>query len=136
MIKNISLNKTWFRRLLFSYVTIFLFIVPLLMFVLLMAFSELSRKTAVESNKIFTKQLLQSIDNQMKLIDNTITNEIASDDTLLGFFNPALQSDRYYSGYLSSVKVKSPWQRCLSSIRSIYTGCRTIRCRRHTPFLS
>lgn len=107
MIKNISLNKTWFRRLLFSYVTIFLFIVPLLMFILLMAFSELSRKTAIESNKIFTKQVLQSLDNQMKLIDNTITNEIASDDTLLGFFNPALQNDRYYSGYLSSVKVKS-----------------------------
>lgn len=107
MIKNISLNKTWFRRLLFSYVTIFLFIVPLLMFILLMAFSELSRKTAIESNKIFTKQVLQSVDNQMKLIDNTITNEIASDDTLLGFFNPALQNDRYYSGYLSSVKVKS-----------------------------
>ncbi|NOU86540.1 helix-turn-helix domain-containing protein [Paenibacillus sp. LMG 31460] len=107
MIKNISLNKTWFRRLLFSYVTIFLFIVPLLMFILLMAFSELSRKTAVESNTIFTKQVLQSVDNQMKLIDNTITNEIASDDTLLGFFNPALRSDRYYSGYMSSVKVKS-----------------------------
>ncbi|MCU6794029.1 AraC family transcriptional regulator [Paenibacillus sp. WQ 127069] len=107
MIKNISLNKTWFRRLLFSYVTIFLFIVPLLMFILLMAFSELSRKTAVESNKIFTKQMLQSVDNQMQLIDNTITNEIASDDTLLGFFNPALRDDRYYSGYLSSLKVKS-----------------------------
>ncbi|TXK74146.1 hypothetical protein [Paenibacillus sp. N3.4] len=85
MIKNISLNKTWFRRLLFSYVTIFLFIVPLLMFILLMAFSELSRKTAVESNEIFTKQVLQSVDNQLKLMDNTITNEIASDDTLLGF---------------------------------------------------
>jgi two-component system response regulator YesN len=108
MIKNISLNKTWFRRLLFSYVTIFLFIVPLLMFVLLMAFSELSRKTAVESNEIFTKQVLQSIDNQMKLIDNTITNVIASDDDMLSaFFNPALRNDRYYSGYLSSVKVKS-----------------------------
>ncbi|CAN7286908.1 AraC family transcriptional regulator [Paenibacillus sp. LjRoot56] len=108
MMKNISLNKTWFRRLLFSYVTIFLFIVPLLMFILLMAFSELSRKTAVESNKIFTKQVLQSIDNQMKLIDNTITNEIASDDDMLSaFFNPALRDDRFYSGYLSSVKVKS-----------------------------
>ncbi|UKS28482.1 helix-turn-helix domain-containing protein [Paenibacillus sp. HWE-109] len=108
MRKNFSLNKTWFRRLLFSYVTIFLLIVPLLMIILLMAFSELSRKTAVESNEIFTKQLLQSIDNQMKLIDNTITNEIASDDDMLSaFFNPALRDDRYYSGYLSSLKVKS-----------------------------
>ncbi|THF73526.1 helix-turn-helix domain-containing protein [Cohnella fermenti] len=119
MLKPASLNKTWFRRLLFSYVTIFLFIVPLLMFVLLMAFSDLSRRTAVESNKIFTKQVLQSLDNQMQLIDNTITNEAASDELILNFFNPAMREDRYYSGYLSSLKVNSLMS-TMPLIESIY----------------
>jgi AraC-like DNA-binding protein len=107
MKEKIASNKIWLRRLLLSYVSIFLFIVPLLMFALLMAFSELSRKNAIESNAIFTKQVLQSVDNQLQLIDNSITNEIAADETLLAFFNPSLRNDRYYSGYLSSVRVKN-----------------------------
>lgn len=105
--KQKVVRQTWIRRLLLSYVSIFLFIVPLLIFALLMAFSDLLRKNALESNAIFTKQLLQSVDNQLQLIDNTITNEIAVDETLLAFFNPSLRNDRYYSGYLSSVRVKN-----------------------------
>lgn len=107
MLERISRNRIWLRRLLLSYVTIFLFTVPLLIFALLMAFIELSTKNAIETNAIFTKQVLQSVDNQLQLIDNTITNEIATDDTLLAFFNPILRNDRYYSGYLTSLKVKS-----------------------------
>ncbi|BBH20285.1 hypothetical protein Back11_16300 [Paenibacillus baekrokdamisoli] len=119
MIKRMMLNKTWLRRLLLSYVTVFLFIVPLLLFILLLGFGDMSRKTAVESNAIYAKQVLQSLDNQMQLIDNTITNEVATDETLFGFFNQALRDERYYSGYLPSLKV-SRLMASMPLIDSIY----------------
>ncbi|MBD0378550.1 helix-turn-helix domain-containing protein [Paenibacillus sedimenti] len=104
---NNPLVRTWFHRWTMSYVLIFLIIVPLLIFSLLIAFNDVSQRTAAESNRIFAEQLLQSLENEFKLIDNVVSNEIAADDTMMDFFKKALGEERFYSSVMPGVKLKN-----------------------------
>ncbi|MGF7033665.1 AraC-like DNA-binding protein [Paenibacillus mucilaginosus] len=111
--------KTWLHRWTLSYILIFLILIPLLMFSLLMAFNDVSQKTAAESNRIFAGQLLQSLENELQLIDNLVSNEIAADDTMMDFFKKGLREERFYSSVMPGVKLKN-MMTAMPLIESIY----------------
>ncbi|PYI57479.1 helix-turn-helix domain-containing protein [Paenibacillus flagellatus] len=114
-----SLKKTWFHRWVLSYISILLFIIPLIMITLLMALGDVSRKTAVESNRLFAEQLLQSLDNEFRQIDNLVSGEIAADDTMMDFFKKSLREDRFYSMVQPGTKLKT-MMTAMPLIDSIY----------------
>ncbi|AFH60326.2 helix-turn-helix domain-containing protein [Paenibacillus caseinilyticus] len=116
---NTNLVRTWFHRWTLSYILIFLLLIPLLMFSLLIAFNGVSQKTAAESNRIFAGQLLQSLDNELQLIDNLVSNEIAADDGMMDFFKKSLGEERFYSSVMPGVKLKN-MMTAMPLIESIY----------------
>ncbi|WP_426452478.1 helix-turn-helix domain-containing protein [Paenibacillus sp. S-38] len=116
---SLPLARTWFHRWTLSYILIFLLLIPLLMFSLLMAFNDVSQRTAAESNRIFAGQLLQSLENELQLIDNLVSNEIAADDTMMDFFKKGLREERFYSSVMPGVKLKN-MMTAMPLIESIY----------------
>ncbi len=79
--------KSWFYRLLLSYLPIFVVVVVALLLVSFLTLSDLSKKSAVRSNEVFTKHVMQTLDNTLRMIDETMNREIFADGTISRFMS-------------------------------------------------
>lgn len=96
MIKwGLTMRKSWFNRLLLSYMPVFIIVVTFIFFVFFQVFSEQSRQEALKSNEMLSLQAMQLIDTSLKAIDNTILREIASSEDLRSFFRSSKQGDPF-----------------------------------------
>ncbi|MFD0711554.1 helix-turn-helix domain-containing protein [Paenibacillus sp. GCM10027626] len=89
------MRKTWFNRLLLSYMPVFIFVVTFIFFVFFQVFSEQSRKEAIKSNEMLSLQAMQLIDTSLKAIDTTVLREIAASEDLRSFFKSRQGDDPY-----------------------------------------
>ncbi|WP_162463286.1 PDC sensor domain-containing protein [Paenibacillus psychroresistens] len=105
------MHKQWFHRLLLSYIPSFLIIIAVLISTLFIAFSELTKKTAVQANEVFAKQVMQSIENSLRSVDQVIMQSIQYDVKLQAFFDAALADDPYAS-------IKEPFSRITELIEN------------------
>lgn len=112
------MNKTWFRRMIWSYLPIFLIIFTVIFFVFFQTLIEQNKKNAVEANKIFAGQLMQSIDISLKTIDQSIINEILKNKLILQFFEE-IDDHNVYLNYQVAKRLQELKQE-MPMIDSIY----------------
>jgi AraC-like DNA-binding protein len=87
------LNKSWFRRLLISYLPV-LFIVATILFILFFqALNAQNREEALKANEFLASQVIRHIDNTLKRIDYKVLREILTSKAIGDFFNHASADD-------------------------------------------
>lgn len=89
------MRKSWFKRLLLSYMPVFIIVVTFIFFIFFQLFSEQSRSEALNANKTLSLQAMRIVDTSLKVIDNMIVLESINSEPLNNFFRAAGGSDPY-----------------------------------------
>ncbi|MDF2959593.1 MAG: hypothetical protein K0S39_1328, partial [Paenibacillus sp.] len=79
-------RKSWFYKMLLSYLPAFFLLTSVLFLICFLAISENIKKTTIKSTQVFSEQVNQVIENFLLPIDRMITKEILIDDTFRQFF--------------------------------------------------
>jgi two-component system response regulator YesN len=87
------MNKTWFRRMIWSYIPIFFAIFSFIFLLCFQTLTEQNKRNAKESSEVFTGQLLQSIDVSLKSVDYTVIRELLNNKRFAAFFDERDSSD-------------------------------------------
>jgi two-component system response regulator YesN len=77
---------SWFHRMIWSYIPIFLIICSFIFSIFFHTLTEQNKKSTVEANKVSTVQVMQSIDVTLKSIHHTIVNEMMNEAIYQQFF--------------------------------------------------
>ncbi|QHW30918.1 helix-turn-helix domain-containing protein [Paenibacillus rhizovicinus] len=80
------MNRTWLRKMIWSYLPIFCFIFSFLFFVFFQTLVEQNNRNTKESSQVFVNQLLQSVDVSLRSLDNMLIREMVSSKLLTDFF--------------------------------------------------
>jgi len=80
------MNKLWFRKMIWSYIPLFLVVFSFLIFVFLQAIVEQNRENAKSSSEMFTAQLLQSVEVSLKTIDYLVIRELLDNRLFASYF--------------------------------------------------
>jgi two-component system response regulator YesN len=99
------MRKKGYRRLLFSYIPILLFVVSVLFLVFFGSIYELSRKQAVKANNLFAQHALQNLNYSLSTIDQLMIKEILTNKEFNYFFDP-VHKDDFYLSYQVTEKLK------------------------------
>ncbi|MCA0757210.1 helix-turn-helix domain-containing protein [Paenibacillus sp. N4] len=89
------MSKSWFNRLLLSYMPIFIIVVTFTFFVFFQLISEQGRKEAINANSMLSLQAMRLIDTSLRAIDNMVMNESINSKPLIDFFNSKEGGDPY-----------------------------------------
>ncbi|UVI32638.1 helix-turn-helix domain-containing protein [Paenibacillus spongiae] len=89
------MNRTWLRRMIWSYIPIFCIIFSFVFFMFFQTLVEQNNENTKESSKVFTRQLLQSIDVSLKSVDYMIIREIMNNKLFSDFFGEKDSSNVY-----------------------------------------
>lgn len=89
------MRRSWYKRLLLSYMPIFVIVITFIFFVFFQLFSEQSRREALNVNKSLSLQAMRMVDTSLKVIDNMIVLEIINSEPLNDFFKSSAASDPY-----------------------------------------
>ncbi|CAM4121249.1 helix-turn-helix domain-containing protein [Paenibacillus alkaliterrae] len=89
------MSKSWFNRLLLSYMPIFIIVVTFTFFVFFQLISEQGRKEAINANSMLSLQAMRLIDTSLKAIDNMVMKESINSKPLIDFFNGKEGGDPY-----------------------------------------
>lgn len=113
------MKKTWFYRLLLSYLPIFFIVVFMLIVMAVMALRESSEQAAIQANHVFLNYIVQVADQQMEQIDNVLIKEITNDSDIQHFFYQTPGVNSHLSDYAGSKKLRSLVDRT-DLVHSIY----------------
>jgi AraC-like DNA-binding protein len=98
--------KTWAQRMIWSYIPIFLIIFSFIFFVFFQELADQNKKNTIEASKVFTGQLMQSIDVSLKSVDHLIINEVLNNKLLIEYFDQ--ENDKnVYLNYQIAKRVKA-----------------------------
>ncbi|MDQ8737635.1 helix-turn-helix domain-containing protein [Paenibacillus sp. LHD-38] len=89
------MSKSWFNRLLLSYMPIFIIVVTFTFFVFFQLISEQGRKEAINANSMLSLQAMRLIDTSLRAIDNMVMKESINSKPLIDFFNSKEGADPY-----------------------------------------
>lgn len=93
------MTKPWFYRLLFSYLPVFFMITSVLIVLIILSISQLSKKEAENANKTYALHIMQSVDYTLKTIDEYVIKELQTNQRIDQFFDNKLEGNPYYSAY-------------------------------------
>ena len=89
------MRKSWFKRLLLSYMPVFIIVITFIFFVFFQIFGEQSRQEALNANKNLSLQAMRIVDTSLKVIDNMVVLESINSKPLNDFFKSTAASDPY-----------------------------------------
>ncbi|MGZ9583613.1 helix-turn-helix domain-containing protein [Paenibacillus marinisediminis] len=89
------MSKSWFNRLLLSYMPIFIVVISFTFFVSFQLISEQGRTEAMKANKQLSLQAMRLMDTSLKAIDNMVLQEIINNRDLHDFFAQTEQKEAY-----------------------------------------
>ncbi|WP_274365830.1 helix-turn-helix domain-containing protein [Paenibacillus thermotolerans] len=112
------MNNTWFRRLLISYLPVFIIVVTILFILFFQVFNEQNRKQALQANEFMASQVLQYTDNSLRAIDYKVLREILTNQKLKEYFNKSDSKDVY--SIIQAVEVMDDLKLEYPLIQSIY----------------
>lgn len=87
------MNKIWLRKMIWSYIPLFLVVFSFLAFFFLQAMVEQNRKNAKESNEVFAAQLLQSVEVSLKTVDHMVIRELLNNKLLASYYEESDSSN-------------------------------------------
>lgn len=96
------MKKTWFNRLLLSYVPVIFVTTTILIFISVSIISDRSIKETEKANGIFSKYVIDSMDSSLHNIEQMILEEIGSRKSLNDFFEPIPLDDPKLVNYEAS----------------------------------
>ncbi|WP_165822683.1 helix-turn-helix domain-containing protein [Paenibacillus montanisoli] len=99
------MKRNGYRKLLFSYVPILIFVVSVLFLVFFGTIYELTRKQTVKANDMFAQHVLQNLNYNLRMIDQLMIKEILTNEKFSAFFDPSHKDDTYLS-YQVNEKLK------------------------------
>ncbi|WP_274652612.1 AraC family transcriptional regulator [Paenibacillus humicola] len=111
------MNKSWFRRLLLSYLPAFFGITMLLFFLFFQSLNEQNRKEAARANEFLAQQAILFTDNALKTIDYSVVREILTDPAVTKFFS--LDENDVYAN-IQALKVMDNLKAAYPMIDSVY----------------
>ncbi|MCU6712031.1 helix-turn-helix domain-containing protein [Paenibacillus sp. J5C_2022] len=91
------MNKSWFYRMLLSYLPIFFMTTTMIILLAFLAMNEMNRNAIIKSNEISARQTAAIIDNTLHAIERSLMKEIEHSEEISRFFDPAYRSDTYLS---------------------------------------
>lgn len=96
------MKKTWYYRLLFSYMPVFLLIISFLFFIFFQILSERAQQDATSVYSSINNQSLQTVEQTLQSIDHLMVikqtrNNNPSDFNMLDFFNQRGQPSTYFT---------------------------------------
>ncbi|MCM3749954.1 helix-turn-helix domain-containing protein [Paenibacillus pasadenensis] len=89
------MNKSWFNRLLLSYMPIFIIVITFIFFVFFQMISEQGRKEAINANSMLSTHAMRLIDTSLRAIDNMVMKESVNSKPLADFFSSKEGNDPY-----------------------------------------
>ncbi|SDS46739.1 Helix-turn-helix domain-containing protein [Paenibacillaceae bacterium GAS479] len=89
------MNKSWFNRLLLSYMPIFIIVITFIFFVFFQMISEQGRKEAINANSMLSTHAMRLIDTSLRAIDNMVMKESVNSKPFADFFNSKEGNDPY-----------------------------------------
>lgn len=101
------MNNRWFYRMLFSYLPIFFVLTSFLVLFSFMSIRWSSQKEAERSNELFTRQVMELIDNSLNSIDQKILNEIMNNATFQKFFDKTKEENKYMDFLIINDNIKN-----------------------------
>lgn len=111
------MNKTWFRRLLLSYLPVF-FIVTMILFILFFqTLNEQNRSEAMKANIFLAQQVLRITDSSLKSIDYKVLRETLTNQDVSRFFHSS--NDNVYDN-IQALKAMDELKLNYPIIHSIY----------------
>ncbi|MCY9659254.1 helix-turn-helix domain-containing protein [Paenibacillus chondroitinus] len=93
------MTKPWFYRLLFSYLPVFFMITSVLIVLIILSISHLSKREAENANQTYALHIMQSVDYTLKTIDEYVIKELQTNQRIDQFFDNKLEGNPYYSAY-------------------------------------
>lgn len=81
------MTKTWFRRLLLSYLPVFFIVITILFILFFQTLNELTRREAMKANDFLAQQVVRLTDNALRSIEYRVVREILANEDVQRFFS-------------------------------------------------
>ncbi|QHT59652.1 helix-turn-helix transcriptional regulator [Paenibacillus lycopersici] len=111
------MNRSWFRKLLLSYLPVFVVVVAILFVVFFQSLSEQNRKQTVKANAFLAEQAVRMTDSSLQAIDYQILRDTLSSGELRRFFGT--DSDDVYGNIQANTRIDD-WKLNYGIIDSVY----------------
>lgn len=98
-------QKPWFKKLLLSYLPLYMGISIILILIFVMAAFDEGKRESERANLLFARQVLQSVDYSLRTVDHMILNELGVNEIWQSFFNPRAGINKYLTEYELSNKL-------------------------------
>jgi YesN/AraC family two-component response regulator len=98
------MKKTWYHRMLLSYLPIYFFITSIIILMTFLMISNLARREAVNANQMYVEQQVQVLDKSLRSIDDMLIKELQYEEKITQFFTNRMDSS-YMQGYEISEKI-------------------------------
>ncbi|WP_282940045.1 helix-turn-helix domain-containing protein [Paenibacillus sp. RC67] len=101
------MRKQWYYRLLLSYLPIFIVVSSVVVLISIISVRLTIGNEANRVNEVATKQMLQSVDDALRSIDQLIVKEILNSVTFDKFFDPAKETNKYLDSLEMSERIRN-----------------------------
>ncbi|MBP1993815.1 AraC family transcriptional regulator [Paenibacillus eucommiae] len=113
------MRKTWFYKLLFSYLPVFLIISLSLLLMTYLTLIEISKKSAAQAHQALSQNVMKLIDQRLDSVNSLMHYEITNNELIKRFFDEGFAQDRQYAdvqaaGALKKLLMNNPF------VESIY----------------
>ncbi|MDF2669691.1 MAG: hypothetical protein K0R67_1997 [Paenibacillus sp.] len=89
------MKKSWFYRMLFTYMPVFLAVCFTLLFILFLSVRQLSLRSSVQSNEAIVNNAAQVLEQNLRSIESSMFQLVYSEPTIIGFYaNPYWEDGR------------------------------------------
>ena len=93
------MKKTWFNRLLISYVPILFITITIIIFISVSIMSQISFKETEKANHVFSKYVTDSMDTSLHDVERLILENMVNNDEIKAFFEPNSNQDQRLQNY-------------------------------------
>ncbi|WP_164821566.1 helix-turn-helix domain-containing protein [Paenibacillus koleovorans] len=87
--------RTWFQRLLISYLPVFLVISISLLSITFLIISEISKKAALQSNEVLAVNMMQQLDSILRNVESTLIKEATQNNAIIEYFDWSKEPDEF-----------------------------------------
>ncbi|MCD9022469.1 helix-turn-helix domain-containing protein [Cohnella silvisoli] len=100
------MGKSWFNRLLLSYLPVFFIIFLSLLLMTYLTISELSRKSAEKANEALSHNIMKLVDKTLDEIDSMMLYEIQNNERIKLFYSEKAPNERNYADLQAASELK------------------------------
>ncbi|RAV16118.1 helix-turn-helix domain-containing protein [Paenibacillus contaminans] len=101
------MRKQWYYRLLFSYLPVFFIASSVVVIISIVSVRLTIGNEAKRVNEVATKQMLSSVDDALRSIDQLILKEILNNVAFDKFFDPAKETNKYLDSLEMSDRIRN-----------------------------